>query len=181
MAEFAKEVEEIFLQLFNLGGVQVSALGIAFNVPDEAAKQWARNRAADLVTQIEATTRERLRTIIADAVAGEGGPAGLRKQIIEDFAFSSKRAQLIARTEMAFAFNSGQTEALKSSDVSAVEVLDGLNSDSDGPCLAVDRMIISVGLASEHLIQHPNCVRSFAPVVDFQGELKDDAFQSSVG
>lgn len=158
MAEFAEEIEEIFLRLFSLGGAQVSSLGIAFNVPDEAAKLWARNHAAELVTQIRETTRERMRSVIADAVASEAGPAGLRKAIVENFAFSAKRAQLIARTEMAVAFNTGQVEALKSSGVGAVEVLDGLNSDSDAPCLDVDRMVISVVTAGQHLIQHPNCL-----------------------
>lgn len=169
--------------VYQLAQADVARLGIDFNVPDQYAIHYARTRAADLVSGIQETTKARLNRLIAQGLEDGMTPTELRDAIIRDFQFSVDRAQLIARTEMAMAYNAGQLESLKTSNTPAVKVLDGMSADTDDACRRANGKIISIGLAMQYLIQHPNCVRSFSPVVVEPGEavdLQDDEFLAAV-
>lgn len=170
--------------VYQMAQKDLGTIGISFNVPDLYAEYYAKNRAADLVTRIRETTRERLNEVISRGISEGLGPQELKDAILEDFDFSVNRAKLIARTEMAFAYNAGQMDALKEAGIAAVKVLDGLSADSDEPCKAVNGKVISLQTAAFNLIQHPNCVRSFSPVPSVPGQnidLQDDEFLAVVG
>jgi hypothetical protein len=78
-----------------------------------AALNYAMQRAAELVTQIDETTRDELQTMIEDAVKENLSPAELADRIGESFAFSDARADLIAQTELTDAWNTGLGQTLK--------------------------------------------------------------------
>ena len=72
------------------------------------------------------------------------------------------RAMTIARTETATAYNAAAVGAYEDSGlVGTVEVLDG---DSDAGCAAANGQIWTLEQAAANAIEHPNCVRAFAPV-----------------
>lgn len=81
---------------------------------------------------------------------------------------SAARAETIARSETAMLFNASANVAYEESDIGHVEVLDG--TEYDEKCRKANRQIWTTRKARKNPIEHPNCVRAFAPVV---GDLAD--------
>ena len=89
---------------------------------NEKAVTWAEQHAADLVTKLAETTRKSLRGDIAAAIELGMSTEDIADVIGADYGFSEARAELIARTERAFAdvkgnllgyAASGQVEGLR--------------------------------------------------------------------
>lgn len=97
-----------------LGKLEIDDQSI-FDLVSERAVDYAEENAADLVTSITETTRDRLRTVITDAVENAKGVQELRQAIEDNGAFSSDRAEMIARTEIGNAHMGGALEGAKSS------------------------------------------------------------------
>jgi len=97
-----------------VGGDAVPAI---VNQVNERAVEWAKSRAADLVTQIEENTRDMLRATVVDAIEGGWGAAELADRIGESAAFDDSRAGMVARTEIIAANNSGNMLAYRESGV----------------------------------------------------------------
>lgn len=76
--------------------------------------------------------------------------------------FSEARANMIARTEIGKADNLGAVERYGRGGVDRVEVLDG---DGDEVCAAAHGQIWTLDEARANPLEHPNCVRSFVPVI----------------
>ena len=79
------------------------------------AADWARKHGGKMVTEMGATTRKRVGGIVADWIeSGESLPE-LEKRLlsVEEFAFSRKRARLIAQTETTTAFSGGELAAAR--------------------------------------------------------------------
>ena len=70
---------------------------------NEKAVTWAEQHAADLVTKLAETTRKSLRGDIAAAIELGMSTEDIADVIGADYGFSEARAELIARTERAFA------------------------------------------------------------------------------
>ena len=99
------------------------ALAYAQAVPDLApgpaqrlAVQYAATRSSDLLqidgdVSVVATTRERVRSLVAGAIERGESLQTLQKSLREDFAFSRSRAESIARTETATALGRGTLDA----------------------------------------------------------------------
>lgn len=100
-----------------LAGVGVTVEGDLVNQVNAAAVEFARNRSAELVGKrwvngvlmdnpnaayrISDTTRELLRGIISKGLEDNVGTPAIAENIQNSFAFSEKRADLIAQTEVA--------------------------------------------------------------------------------
>ena len=100
-----------------------------FALSDRQAVEYAHNRAAELVGKkwvdgalvdnpdaqwaITDTTREDLRQLIADAFEQQWTPAQLAQHIDSAFTFSAGRAEMIAKTETAFAQTAATVETGK--------------------------------------------------------------------
>lgn len=97
---------------------------------NEKAVEWAKARAAELVGMkydadgklvandgwaIPETTRERVRSLVTQAEAEGWANDRLADALREDYAFSGNRAEVIARTETAFADVSGNMIAYRES------------------------------------------------------------------
>ena len=147
----------------------------------EKAIQYAEDRAAELVTKINETTREGLNDLIARAVEDNLSPAELADQITGDFGFSDQRADLIARTEMTNAWNDGVVGILKDAGERYVYVTDG---DGCEACAAiVDDPIWTIEEAEANPSEHPNCEREFRPLTEEEAAemAAEDAYDEQEG
>lgn len=134
----------------------------------------ARDVYADLgdrIKGISQTTKERVQEYVRRNAEAGGNLDTLAKMIRDDpsGAFGRHRAMMIARTESATAWSRGSMLGWKDSGrVSKVRVFDGdgcgwsSHDDSD----KADGSIRDLDDVMGHETAHPNCVRSFAPVVD---------------
>jgi SPP1 gp7 family putative phage head morphogenesis protein len=85
-------------------------IGIKFDAANKPAIQWAKKHAAELVTEITETTRERIRDEVVGAFKEKISPAQLA-DLLESIVDDENRAELIAKTETMFAANMGQRQA----------------------------------------------------------------------
>ena len=98
-----------------LQAATVEALGVAvdWTIPYTEAAEWARKHSGKLVTKMSRTTRKRVGGIVADWIeSGEPLP-DLEKRLlnVKEFAFSRKRAQLVAITETTNSYAAGEITA----------------------------------------------------------------------
>ena len=137
-------------------------LGIAFHLDDAASRAYLRSCGVNIGGITEHT-----RALVADAlIAGqqEGeGIAQLARRLRDLPAFNAARATVVARTELALSTNQASLASYRASGVVVgVRVHDG---DFDEACAAMDGRTFPLGQEPAAL-QHPNCVRAFAPLVD---------------
>lgn len=85
-------------------------IGMQFDAANPAALAWAKQHAADLVTDISETMRERIWDEVVDAFARGISPADLADNL-EAIVGDDVRAELIADTESMIAANEGQRES----------------------------------------------------------------------
>jgi hypothetical protein len=160
----SQELKDAFLEAYGAGADAVAAArGVEAAVGNaaEAAAAYADDRAGNLITDIDATTEERVQGIIASGVQ-----AGLSDNEIADQLeplFGQDRADLIARTEMSTAWNNGVISALKDAGEEYVAVSDG---DSDEECANADGEYWTIEEAEANPLEHPNCVRDFRPLTE---------------
>ena len=174
----------------------VSALGL-FDAETLAlvaarAVEWANVRAAELVGMkwnngelvanpsakwaINETTRDMLRTLIANSLTEGTSNAELRGEIMEAAAFSSDRADMIARTETAMADVRGATIGwLESGVVDDAEF--SASPDCCEECQAEDGTVVALTDPESLDLPHPGCrcawvavVRDFTPGDDADTE-----------
>ena len=84
---------------------------------NEKAVAWAETHAADLVTKLAETTRERLRGDIAASIELGMSVKEIAAVLEKDYQFSSDRAELVATTERAIADVAGNMLAYRESGV----------------------------------------------------------------
>lgn len=85
-------------------------LHMQFNASDPRAIAWAKRHAAELVTEIGRTTRERLKQTVASHQAGDLTDKEFSDRL-ESAVGDEARAETIARTESMLAVHQGQREA----------------------------------------------------------------------
>jgi hypothetical protein len=119
--DLAGELEGPMLAAFKraaaIGATQVGfELADITDQVDEAAVAFAADRGGELIKDLAGTTDEAMQSLLARAV-DEGMSAEELSQSIEDMgAFGDYRADMIARTELAFAHTSGNMEGWRASD-----------------------------------------------------------------
>jgi len=118
--------------------------------------------AAQTVTGITEETRSQIATIMAHGREAGWSVAQYADAIRQSGAFSASRAETIARTEVGRADNLGAMERYERGGVERVEVLDG---DFDTECATAHGQIWTLAEARANPLEHPRCVRSFAPVI----------------
>jgi hypothetical protein len=75
--------------------------GPLFKQVNKRAAEWAKKHSAKMVTEINKTTRDGLRELIANGINEGMSVDGLAKNIARAHSFSKERAELIAVTELA--------------------------------------------------------------------------------
>jgi hypothetical protein len=114
MSALGDDLEPILAAIAQDGGAQALAqLGRSttdlLDQVNEKAVAWAEQHAADLVTQIEETTRKSLQGDLAAAIDLGMSVDDISAVISKDYGFSDRRADLIATTERRFADVRGNT------------------------------------------------------------------------
>lgn len=122
--------------------------------------------AAQLGVQVSRFTRADLTDLIQQSVAAGDSIEDLAGKIRERYAgYQDWRAARIARTETASVYNVTSVETYKQAGVvERVEVIDGTMNDE--ACRAANGAVWSLDYAQENPWQHPNCQRTFKPIVD---------------
>lgn len=155
---------------------QVAADGLkdgTFAADDPFLSTHFTSYLARRISQIDETTRATIRSELqrvledSEAIPLTEVAERLSDAVLDSEAFSPSRAQTIARTETATAYNVGAVAAYRQNDIAKVQVNDGDGCDD---CAEVDGEIWTLDEALAEPLQHPNCVRSFAPVVEDESE-----------
>lgn len=163
-----------------VGSVGLEDSGYNLQHADELAIQYADARAAELVTGISETTRDDLRMLIESGVGEGSSVADVAEAIESSFVFSSARAEMIARTELAYAHVGGNMQGWKDTGTvgqkqwvvgagccDECDELDGTVVDLDDTFSTSDGDIDGPPL-------HPNCRCDVIPIVKEQDEEEGD-------
>lgn len=149
---------------------------------DEKALRYARKRAAELVGatggewSISEATKDGLRKVVGRAVQEGWSPSVLQREIEESYPFSAGRAEIIARTELAFAHVQGNVEGWRvTGKVEGKRSLLGDLHDHDDECddnaeAGVVDLEDSFPSGDKFPPYHPNCVCDVVPVLEGEEE-----------
>lgn len=150
-----------------LGLEQVSAsTHTSLTQANERAVRWAEQRAAELVTQVEETTRDGIRALVARALDEGWTNDELAQELLDSGVFAASRAETIARTEVAAADVQGNLIGWQESGVvSGKEWKTG-----GGPCDACDELDGTAVALDDDFPDgdpplHPNCRCDVLPVL----------------
>ncbi len=173
-AEVAGQLAEIYVsgqaEMITWGKTN-AGVPIAFEGPPiSQAVDYASKRGAQLVTQMDATTKERLARVIADGIQNKRGIPGLAREIRSTFADMTRfRSNLIARTETADALSQASLDNMKAMEIDGKEWVTVGDADVDEDICAAneDQGVIPVGQAfqSGHSAPpgHPDCRCAISP------------------
>lgn len=137
---------------------------------NERAVEYAKDRSATLVTQLEDSTREMLRGTLAQAMEEGWSNDKLADELDANYAFGPERAETIARTETAYADVQGNLEGYRASGVvqgkqwiiAQDEYCDDCN-ELDGVIVGLEYPFPNDGGDGPPL--HPNCRCDILPVL----------------
>lgn len=146
-------------------------VGITFDETDPFLQRRLTSYVGTRIVELEDVTKERISNLIRDAFAnGEGMTLpDLATEIGESVreqmeGYADWRADRIARTETAIAYNTGDLLAWMQMGVTEVDVQDG--TENDEACRAANGQRWPIEYALDHPIEHPNCERGFTPVLE---------------
>lgn len=149
-------------------------LNSAWDIHDPYVEKTLTSYIGDRIVSLDETTRQAVKDLIQSALEDGGalsaGALGDKiKTLVQETygGWEDWRADRIARTETAIAYNYGHIFAYRDANVDQVVVSDG---DGDEACAEADGQIWSLEEALANPTEHPNCVRAFAPYVPEQGE-----------
>jgi SPP1 gp7 family putative phage head morphogenesis protein len=195
-AVFASDIEPVLKRIAQDGGkvgllqVGISDKGITDQVSKEAA-QFAEDRGAELVGMkwvdgelvenpnavwtITEGTREKLRSLVSNAIDEGWSSHRLSDEVQDSQAFSDARAEMIGRTEIARAHVQGNLTAWKASGV--VDKKEWLTAEACcDECAELDGMIVDIDdeFPGGDAPLHPNCMCVVLPVLTEQDNPEDE-------
>ena len=122
----------------------------------------------------DSTDKMRLDTItkITEGIDAGESMDDLTKELRKTFVTEHEyKLRMIARTETARIQNIGTVNRYKKLDITHVEVLDNEGPNSCEECGIANGQTWTVEYATSHELEHPNCVRSFSPIVPDDWEV----------
>lgn len=143
---------------------------------DEKALKYAQERGAELITDFADTTREDLQAVLAQGVADGLSTNALADAIEESGAFGEARAEMIARTELAFAHVEGNVEGWRQSGevTGKRSILGDLHAIDDecDDCAAAGVVDLEDDFVPGYDFPpyHPNCICDVVPVLSGEEE-----------
>lgn len=148
---------------------QINETGsVALEQANELAISWANDHAAEMVQGVSQTTRDSLAELVSKAEAEGWSNADLSSEIQDSFGFSSKRADVIARTETATADVQGNLAAYKASGVETLQWITANDDKVSDECQMNDGEIRDIGDAfpsgATEPPGHPNCRCDVIPI-----------------
>ena len=135
-----------------------------FAVALDRASEWALPYAGQLIDGIDATTRDTINELVSQTMANpDASLDDLASAIQANFAdMSDYRAEMIARTETAYAAGNGDVAGFRDTDTNYVEISDG--DAFDEPCADADGRVWSVDYYEANMLEHPACGRSASAI-----------------
>ncbi len=126
--------------------------------PNDEAGNWAEKHGAALVTGIDDTVRNELRTFLAQEIREGKTNQEIADDVREHFStFPDWKADRLARTETMLAYNFATLYAAKSAGITRVQALDAQKGPTDPDCERRNGKIFDVNDAfQENLKEHPN-------------------------
>lgn len=178
-AELEALVKRFYIELLSASWeTWNTALGVeaAFDLTDPAVSA-ALKLAGNRIKLISETTKDDLRKLLVlaneqgwsvdELARGRDGTPGVRDLITEAY---KGRARTIARTELGTAQQKAAVARYASAGVKKVLVLDNGFEDSDPVCQELGNggqgTVKTLAWADANPLEHPNCVRAFAPYFD---------------
>lgn len=149
------------------------AAGKTFSPKDPLLDRFMTKYVGERVVQLNGTTLEQvsdaIRSTLADATDDVLADT-VRDIVREKFAsYEQYRATRIARSETAIAYNHGNVLGFAQAGVGEVEVSDGTDDDA---CADANGQTWTLREALSDPIAHPNCTRSFIPIVPEDDEAR---------
>ncbi len=172
-ANLETQVADQLAQTYISGTAEmVSWAGLPFEGPPMAeAIAYARAEAAQLVTEMDKVTKDRLANMIGDAIENKRGVPGLARDIHGEFGDMSRyRSRVIARTETADALTNASLNKMDDMGITGKEWVtvgdDRVSADcraneGQGP-IPVKKAFTSGKMGPP---QHPSCRCAVAPVM----------------
>jgi hypothetical protein len=159
-----------------LDGLKIDDAGMWEQVQPRAV-EWAKARAAELITEIEQTTRNDIRALVDKALTDGLNPQQLKRAIMDAADFDPARAEMIARTELADSHIQGTLGGWKQSGV-VVGSRWIADEDACGACLVNAAVgVVKLGdtfpSGDEGPTLHPNCECGLSPVMQGEEEAAD--------
>lgn len=184
VGELEPHLEQAFAEGATLAEQNIPGEDLSFGLLDEAATQYAEDRAAEMVGMrrledgslvknpnaewaISKTVRQRIHDTVAKAVE-EGWTGKQLAAELESPDIWRARADAIARTEVAIAVNQGAAETYRAAGVDEVDILDGpgcLEDGHDDAQRGVNGERWTVEKFQTYPVGHPHCRRDAAPVI----------------
>ena len=127
----------------------------------EDAVSYVLRRGVLRVQGINDTTRKGIAKLIAEGIEAGASPADVGDAIERWTGFDEYRAERIATTELAAAYNDSALHEYAAADISQVEAIDG---DDDPECAARNGQVFSIADAAS-IIDHPNGTLDWVPIV----------------
>lgn len=173
--EFVKALQDMakdgaYEALASLASVGV---GVDFDDVDDAvnafAETWARNYGGAMISNITDTTRSEVADLIGDAVEEGWSNDKLADMLETDYTFDEDRAEMIARTETAYADVAGNVASYEEAGVEKKRWLLGPNScsyceqNADDGDIDFNDTFTTGDFAPP---AHPNCTCDIMPVLD---------------
>lgn len=159
----------------------VGATQVGFDVADitqqvdQAAVKFAAQRGGELIKDLAGTTDKDLKSLLEQAVEDGLSADELEDAVADLGAFGEVRAEMIARTELAFAHVRGNIEGWKASGevVGKRLILGDLHDIADECDEAAEMGVVDLdddfgGLGNPPL--HPRCVCDVLPILSDEGE-----------
>lgn len=186
---FQGKIEPRLADAFAEGGTlaeqNIPGEGVSFGLLDEAATDYAEERAAEMVGMrrledgtlvenpnaewvISKTVRDRVHETVTKATK-EGWTGKQLAAELEGGGIWEARADAIARTEVAMAVNQGAAETYRVAGVETGTVLDGpgcLEDGHDDDQRGVNGETWTLERFQTYPVGHPHCRRDFAPNVE---------------
>lgn len=152
-------------------GVSADELDAMLSQVNQRATDWAAEEAAELIKGVADTTKDRVRALVAEALAEGWSNDELADALGESDAFDDARAELIARTETARADVTGSVEGWRASGVvGARKWIVGDGCCDECQALVGEEVAIDEEFEDGDPPLHPNCRCDVSPVLADEGD-----------
>ena len=162
LARFGEAVQAELRSVF-MGSLVLAGTKIPQQTMWQMASDYAEAHGGRLITGVRDATRQRVGTIVRDAIA-EGKSGGqIERAVRQDFIFSRERARMVARTETAIALGQGHKQAAAAEGRSEKHWVTRGQDVAESICLtneAANWIQASAVFPSGHDVipAHPNCL-----------------------
>ena len=176
LKDLAPELATILEEMAADGGEEALAQVISeisaeqLSQVNERAVAYSKERSAELVTQLEDSTRDMLRATVTQGIEEGWSNDKLAGEIADSYAFDPARAETIARTETAYADVQGNLEGYRASGVVSGKQWTIAQDEFCDDCNELDGVVVGLdepfpGDGGDGPPLHPNCRCDILPVL----------------